>query len=441
MQQQVKHRMFKSFGAHTVGNIITMTDRFFTIPIFLTFWGMGTFGEWVIIRALPAYLASADMGFANAAGNELTELHTQNQKEKANVIFQTVLGIILVASIVVCLLLLLLANLFSFYDVFNIKELSRSDFLSSMVYAAVYILLIFQTQLVYSVARSLGLHDISVWVLNVVRIVEIVVVITIVYAGGGVLAAAFAYALCRLLGVIGMYAWMKRIAPWLSFNMRYCSWHEMKRLFRPALSFTLLPISAAINLQGSILVISAMTTPAYAGAFSALRTLSRLVFQFGTQVNKTIWPEISIAYASQDTALLFRLHCIAMKTTLFGSVLMGGGLIVFGEILVSHWGMGKIPYDFWLFVWLIIGVVFNSLWFASSSVLLGMGRHEKMTLFYAVINVFMLSVAPAVFSVFHGQGFACMLVLIEVVTLCYVLHGSLKATGNVFLDFFRYRHI
>ena len=65
-------RIISGFGANAFGQTVSIVIQLFSLPLFLYYWDTSTYGAWLILSAVPAYLTMADVGMVNAAGNKMT---------------------------------------------------------------------------------------------------------------------------------------------------------------------------------------------------------------------------------------------------------------------------------------------------------------------------------------------------------------------------------
>src|SRR5260370_41898128 len=68
----VRGRLIRGFGVTALGPVVTAIVQIVSVPVFLHFWGVKLYGEWLIISAIPIYLALSDLGFGNVAANDMT---------------------------------------------------------------------------------------------------------------------------------------------------------------------------------------------------------------------------------------------------------------------------------------------------------------------------------------------------------------------------------
>ena len=65
-------RIAFGFGANAFGQIVNIVIQLFSLPLFLLYWDMSTYGSWLMISAAPSYVSMADVGMVHAAGNNMT---------------------------------------------------------------------------------------------------------------------------------------------------------------------------------------------------------------------------------------------------------------------------------------------------------------------------------------------------------------------------------
>jgi hypothetical protein len=67
-------RIISGFGSNLFGQLVTILIQILSLPIFLYYWDMSTYGSWLVLSALPSFLSMADVGMVQAAGNKVTSV-------------------------------------------------------------------------------------------------------------------------------------------------------------------------------------------------------------------------------------------------------------------------------------------------------------------------------------------------------------------------------
>src|SRR5690606_32932144 len=64
------------------------------VPVLLHAWGAQLYGEWLILFAIPAYLAMTDLGFSQSAGNDMTARVARGDRVGALAVFQSLTALV-----------------------------------------------------------------------------------------------------------------------------------------------------------------------------------------------------------------------------------------------------------------------------------------------------------------------------------------------------------
>ena len=67
-----KRRLFLSFISNWVSRLSNTIIQLIQVPVFLHFWSLPLYGEWLLVNSIPTYLSFSTTGFGTVAGNEMT---------------------------------------------------------------------------------------------------------------------------------------------------------------------------------------------------------------------------------------------------------------------------------------------------------------------------------------------------------------------------------
>ena len=82
-------RVIAGIGANSFGIVITIGIQLVSLPLFLHYWDTATYGVWLMLSAIPAYLSMADVGMVTTAGNKMTMAMGKGDIPEANRVFQS----------------------------------------------------------------------------------------------------------------------------------------------------------------------------------------------------------------------------------------------------------------------------------------------------------------------------------------------------------------
>src|ERR1700675_5204905 len=89
MDSSTKRRLLLGFLSNWIGKISSTVIQLVQIPVFLHFWSVPLYGEWMIVNSIPACLSFSNAGFGGVAGNEMTMMVARDDRDGALRVFQS----------------------------------------------------------------------------------------------------------------------------------------------------------------------------------------------------------------------------------------------------------------------------------------------------------------------------------------------------------------
>src|ERR1700719_1766040 len=155
MDGPTKRRLMLGFLTNWVGKLSSSIVQFIQIPVFLHFWSVPLYGEWMIVNSIPAYLSFSNVGFGTVAGNEMTMLVARGDREGALRVFQSCWWLISI----ICITTIALMSGALYYipagRLLKLSAISESDTKWIIFYLGVSVLLGQLEQLLQSSYRSI----------------------------------------------------------------------------------------------------------------------------------------------------------------------------------------------------------------------------------------------------------------------------------------------
>src|ERR1700754_135849 len=108
MDASTKRRLFFGFLSNWISKLAATIVQLVQVPVFLHFWSVPLYGEWMIVTAIPSYLNVSNFGFGNVAGNEMSMMTARGDREGALRVFQSCWWLITIIC-TACIALLALA--------------------------------------------------------------------------------------------------------------------------------------------------------------------------------------------------------------------------------------------------------------------------------------------------------------------------------------------
>ncbi len=425
MDQGLRSRLRKGLGAQAYAKIVSVFIQLATVPRLITAWGVELYGAWLILTAIPVYLAMSDLGFANAAQNDMTMAVGRGDRAAELETFQSAWLLVLVVSFVVMLVLGGLVPVAPLSDWFDLARLSDDSAVVLLWLLGLHVLLSIQTSLIYAGFHCVGAYGQGQFLLASVRLLEFALLALAVVLGGGPVAAAGAWLVGRVAGTIGMRLVLRRANPDVTFGWSHARMATVARLARPAFASLAFPLGGALNVQGVVIVIGASFSPAAVAVFATLRAMTRFGIQLVSALNAAVAPEISAAFGADNTERMRKLHNHACQAALWVSGAFAIGLVLFGAWLVELWTGGAVHMRWDIFGLLLAVLVVNGLWLASLMLVYATNRHIRVAVVYVAVNLGALAGAYVLGQMFGLAGVAGSLLAAEVIMAVYVVRGCL----------------
>lgn len=438
MSSTVQSRLVRGFAAQGFGQAISLIIQVVSIPLFLHFWGKTLYGEWILLSTVPAYFAFSDLGFANAAGNEMTMRVARGDRPGALVVFQSAWVLVTALSLALTALLMVAAYFVPLIHWLNLNTLSHGEVTLVALILVVQFFFDLQTSLLGIAYRCDGHFAAGTMIRNTIRLSEFLAGAVVVCLGGHLVLFALATMLTRMVGNGLTILDIRRRSPWLVMGWRHADLPTLKGMLSPALSFMGFPLGNALSLQGMVVVVGNVLGPVPVVAFSTARMMSRSVWQLMGAIVNTVWVELSAAFGAGDIPLARRLHRRTCQAAVWISVPLCLALLAAGGPVYHLLTHGKVSYDPALFALLLLVVVCNSFWSASYITLVATNRHQKLALVYTLSTAFSLAIAAVLTPLLGLPGAALALLVIDVFMSAYVVTRSLELVEDTLPAFAKF---
>jgi O-antigen/teichoic acid export membrane protein len=426
MDVSTKRRLMLGFLTNWVGKLSSTIVQFIQIPVFLHFWSVPLYGEWMIVNSIPAYLSFSNAGFGSVAGNEMTMMVARDDRESALRVFQSCWW--LIAIICTATIVLLSGTLYYLpaARLLKLSALGESDTKWIIFYLGVSVLLGQLEQLLQSAYRCIGRYSYGTLLKNIFSLVAFGAMIASVALGMGPRMAALIFASINIAVTVIFCILVRRDIPWIEYGWQHASFNEIRKLARPAIAFMGFPLGNALSLQGSLLAVGYALGPTQVVIFSTARTVSRVALQMVQMVNTTFEPEMSIAYGAGNYPLTRTLLRRACQLALLVAVVIVLVMLTFGPWFLTHWTSGHVPPSRNLLSILLLVVVLYALWSTSATLMTSTNQHQRLATVYICGTSLTCVLCYLLARPYGLYGAATSLLISEGVMNLYVVPACLR---------------
>ena len=373
-------RVSSGTAANVIRQVINIGSEILLVPILLTAWGAGRYGEWQILSAAVAYFTVLDLGTHTYAINRLNECYNRGEWAEFTRNLHSALMVAILAAgfgLVFAIPAAMLAPVTSW---FHLSATGSGTAALVLVALALHAAMALPIGMVAGVYRAVGEYARDININNVYRTVTCLATAAIALAGGGLGPVAIAQ-LLAFAGTLGyIIIDIRRRHPHVQLGLRRAEGRLVLSLMLPSMLFLLIQASASAVVQGSVLLVGAAAGTTAVAVFTTLRTLVNGVPQVVNSISGTLWPELTALHARGQKKSLRDLHRLSAKVILWLGIVSAVFLHFTAADIVALWTGGRIQFDQQL-IDAMLGLELLTTWsLASSTMIAALSRPRTLAI-------------------------------------------------------------
>ena len=399
-------RLIFGFGANALGQAINIIIQIFSLPLFLTVWDASTYGTWLLLSAIPAYLVMADIGIVNVAGNKMTMAIGRGNVVEANAVFQSAQLFVTVVSIGLAIVLTCAALTWPAAGFTLDMRLALAALLCS-------VLVSLSGGLADAVFKATGRYAFGTSLDQLARLLEWGGLILGLFVFRSFAGVAFAGLSARAIAVAILITVAQRGDHGLVLGFRHADRGELTSMLRPAVSFMAFPLANALSFQGVTLVVGLVAGTSETTVFMAYRTLARVAVQLTSMFSLALWPEFSRSVGQVGMA---GVHPLFRRSALLGAgiaALSSPLLYVLSPWLLTIWTHGRIEFRPDLMALLLVYAAIGGFWHVPRVLLMSTNRHVGLSGWSLATGLVCVGLAWLLGRQWQSEGVAAAMLLSE----------------------------
>lgn len=403
----MKRRIIASMGANSFGMAISIGIQLVSLPLFLHFWDTSTYGIWLMLSAIPAYLTMADVGMVTAAGNSMTMAIGKGDLPEANRVFQSAQ----MFMTLVCGVISLITLPVIFFA--PLPFLETADIRMALSALCLGVLAALFGGLSEAVFKSTLRYATGTMLSNYVRLGEWLGCMAGLIMVGSFAAVALGGLAVRLMGTLIGVQLSQRGNHGIKWGMQAAGRAEIRSMIKPAASFMAFPLANALSFQGLTLLVGALFGPVAVALFNTYRTIARVAVQITAIFSHALWPEFSRLFganASLAVRQLFR------RSALFGTLqalVLSAILYVAAPFLLHIWTNNSIEFVPSLMLLMLLYAAAAGVWHIPRILLMATNQHTDLAYWALASGVLSVSLAWLFGSAFQLNGVVLAMLLSE----------------------------
>jgi O-antigen/teichoic acid export membrane protein len=403
----MKRRIIAGMGANTFGMAITVGTQLLSLPLFLHYWDTSTYGIWLMLSAIPAYLAMSDVGMVTAAGNKMTMAMGKGDLIEANRMFQSAQKFM---TLVCGSIALFVVPVILFAPLPLLQTMDQRIALSALCVGVLVALFggladaIFKSTQRYAAGTMFGnCVRLSEWLGGMLGLVLI----------GSFAAVALGSLLVRVLGTCVSVWLAQRGRHGIAWGLRAADSAEVRAMLKPALSFMVFPLANALSFQGITLLVGVLFGPISVALFNTYRTIGRIAVQTTAIFSHALWPEFSRLCGANAGLVIRQLY---YRSSVLGAVqafILSGILYFIAPFLLHIWTHNSIAFVPNLMRLMLVYASVAGIWHVPRVLLMATNQHASLANWALITSVLSIGLAWALSGAFQLNGVVIAMLLSE----------------------------
>lgn len=424
------HVLSRNIAANAITTGIITVFQVVSVPIFLKYWGVVLYGEWITLNTLTAYFQITDVGLNTATANSLTFSYTAGELERCNRLLNNNIFFIVLAFTILLVALALLIALGAFSALFHFSVMSARVVNAALILLCAQVFVGTLNNLLSGIYRATSNFARGVMVDNFIRIAEYGALLGGVMAKLSIPLILAAVVGVKLIGLCSKYIDARKFYRF-PISVGLCEYAELKRMWAPSLSFFLFPVANSLALQGPVVLINFFMGSAAVVVFNTTRVLINFARSVVDIVQRSVWPEMSLAYGNHNLTGLRRLHRSTVLSSLAVVVAMAALFTIVGKPIYEVWTGHHLAFNTTLFYLLLLALATNTLWTSSGILLQAINKHQRLAVLYVGAAALCVGVAYVLLRFVRQVSVVPIAYLVcDLLMITYVLERSLRQTND-----------
>lgn len=420
-------RIAKNLSALFSSHVVNAFQQLALTPVFLHYYGIAGYGEWLALTAAVSYLGTLDMGVQTYVNQDLTiRYHRGDMKDfhvQQSTALRLMLGVVFAAATVALVVFALPLQSWLKMDgshgapPLNPLSVQITVYLLALQVLSNIIFGFIQGNFMIVQKAHIGAHWGNAKALSIILAGLIAVVLRQPFP---VIAAAQTSAV--ILTGLAMLTNLRFLAPQIFPTLRYWDGSSVPKILGNSGHFALILSCTMLLFQMPMLIMARLAGPAVVAAFSLMRIIFSMSRQVLGALTLSMGPEITQQYAQKDLKSLIRMYGISERMIFAAIPFFSVGVLASSPLLLRIWahkeGLFSIyPYCLCSLISILMAAKEHKLQFQYST-----NEHHLMA--RAMFGSYLTLVIVSIFLVGHFgvMGFLWAWLTVEAGQLAYTVH-------------------
>lgn len=370
--------ILKNFAANTFGMGVNFLSQIAMVPLFISFWGVDKYADWILITALSTIFMMSDMGLNRASNNEFViRFHKKDYVTCSKLQTNGFLFILFVYTFFL-LISLIVSTFWGFKVILGVKQFTEQETSIGFILLLTDVFVIMYGRVYHGIFRATSRTHVVIVADNLSRLGSLIVMFFGIYLGMNIITMLILFILPDLFGVF-----YKHFSSRKSFDsglsLSNFDRGVFKSIVKPSLAFMLFPLGQTVSSQGMVFVVNILLGGTVLVAFTTTRTLVNFLRQVVNMLSTSINPEICAAYGRNDFKTILNLYNRSLVITFVTTIGCIIFLLITGKYIYNEWTKHAILFNYGFFVGMLFVLMISCLTGLSSVIPLSTNTHVRFT--------------------------------------------------------------
>lgn len=420
----------KNIIANLFKILILFFEKIAIVPLYIKYWGIALYGDWLVITAITSFFVMSDMGLNNVSNNRFCMKYAEKNFSECNSLIINniiLIGSIGIISTIGMTIFVLNSNL---QLILGLHAIDNSTAALILVILCIQVFLNMLGGVFDSIYNASHLASRATYINNFTKLAYAIILLLCIVFNIELKHLIFCIIVPYILGftfkIIDSRKYYRYKLQLNSFNKKL-----FIKLITPSLSYLMFPMSNAISFQGYTLIVNyALGAPALV-LFNTTRTLVNFIRTLVEAITHAIKPELAIAYGERNKVKLKRIYKKAIFVTLTLAALCCLFLLLFGNFIYRIWTDNSIAFNLTLMLSFMLVIILNTLQSSSSVVIHSTNNHQIVAIITLLSSTIGITIAYFIVPLQNLSLIALTIALPEFASVIYSIFKVKKIIDNV----------
>lgn len=420
----------KNIIANLFKILILFFEKIAIVPLYIKYWGIALYGDWLVITAITSFFVMSDMGLNNVSNNRFCMKYAEKNFSECNSLIINniiLIGSIGIISTISMIIFVLNTNL---QLTLGLHAIDNSTAAFILVILCIQVFLNMLGGVFDSIYNACHLASRATYINNFTKLAYAIILLLCIVFNIELKHLIFCIIVPYILGftfkIIDSRKYYRYKLQLNSFDKKL-----FIKLITPSLSYLMFPMSNAISFQGYTLIVNyALGAPALV-LFNTTRTLVNFIRTLVEAITHAIKPELAIAYGERNKVKLKRIYKKAIFVTLTLAALCCLFLLLFGNFIYRIWTDNTIAFNLTLMLSFMLVIILNTLQSSSSVVIHSTNNHQIVAIITLLSSTIGITIAYFIVPLQNLSLIALTIALPEFASVIYSIFKVKKIIDNV----------